>query len=48
MDNADYLEHLRQKILKRLQETENNGTVCLNGWETRIIIEWIKELGERA
>ena len=40
-------EAQRMRVMKRLQETRRNETVCLWGWETEIITEWIAELEER-
>jgi hypothetical protein len=38
----------RRQIFKRLKLTGRNETICLMGWETEILVDWIIELKERT
>ena len=37
----------RKEILKRLKMTRRNEGICLQGWQTEILVKWIEEMEER-
>ena len=44
MNNEDFVKEQRKRIMKRLEMTRQNETICLQDWEVEILIEWINEL----
>ena len=41
-------EAQRLQIMRRLEETKSGETVCLWGWETEVLIDYIAELRHNA
>lgn len=37
-------EEARQRVIRRLRNTNRNETVCLWGWETEVLLMYIDEL----
>lgn len=37
-------EDARQRVIRRLRNTNRNETVCLWGWETEVLLMYIDEL----
>ena len=38
----------RERIRRELMRTKPGETICLQSWEAEIIVEWLKEIEERA
>jgi hypothetical protein len=41
-------EDERRRIMKRLRMTKRNESICLQGWETQILVAWIEGLTKKC